>query len=101
MIPVSSACDLLRVSIEAVKTYEEWCRLQTDLATHHEYAAQGYQSLQSDSMSLVLYLYTFDLQQNLPIPTLTHSAMFCMTVMGLQLRYTQLLKGSSSPVCVE
>ena len=68
-------CGLLRVSIEAAKTDEEQ-------ATHHEKAAQEYQSLRSDSEksksnvdSLVL---AFDLQQKLAVPTLTHSAMFYM-----------------------
>jgi len=52
-------------------------KLQTGLATHHDKAAKGYESLQSDSKdttnSVVL---SFDLQQNLPVPTLTHGSMF-------------------------
>lgn len=54
-----------------------------ELATHQEKAAQGYhQSVRLDSEkskgdadSLVL---TFDLQQSLPVPTLTHGAMLYM-----------------------
>ena len=76
-------CDLLKVAIDSVQTNDERDKLQMELATHQEKAAQGYQSLRLDSEkskgdadSLVL---TFDLQQNLPVPTLTHGAMFYMT----------------------
>ena len=75
-------CDLLKISIESAQDDDEHVELQTELATHQEKAAQGYQALHEDSQhstgtenSIVL---TFDLQQNLPVPTLTHSAMFYM-----------------------
>ena len=49
-------------------------------AEHHEKASQGYQSLHTDTKlakdnpeTLVI---SFDLEQNLPVPTLTHSSMF-------------------------
>ena len=73
-------CDLLKVAIDSAQTDDERSILQTELADHHEKAAQGYQLLRSDSekgkgdpTSLVI---TFDLQQNLPVPTLTHGPMF-------------------------
>ena len=75
-------CDLLKVAIDSAQTNDERDKLQMELATHQEKAPQGYQSLRLDSEkskgdadSLVL---TFDLQQNLPVPTLTHGAMFYM-----------------------
>lgn len=75
-------CDLLKVAIESAQTEEERSGLQTELASHHEKAAQGYQSLRSDSEKCKAdassVLFTFDLQQNLPVPTLTHGPMFYM-----------------------
>ena len=70
-------CDLLKVAIDSAEHEEECTKLQTELATHHENAAKGYESLRSDSKNdentLVL---SFDLQQNLPVPTLVHGSMF-------------------------
>ena len=71
-------CDLLKIGIENAQEDDECVKLQTELTTHQEKAAQGYQALRVDSQhssgdenSIVL---TFDLQQNLPVPTLTHGA---------------------------
>ena len=73
-------CDSLKISIDSAKTDEDREQLQTELANHHNKASQGYQSLRTDTTnskddadSIVL---TFDLQQTLPVPTLTHGAMF-------------------------
>ena len=73
-------CDLLKVSIDAAGSADDRKKFQAELAEHHEKASQGYQSLRSDTEhtkddpeSLVI---TFDLEQNLPVPTLTHSSMF-------------------------
>lgn len=73
-------CDLLKVSIDAAESANDRKKFQAELAEHHEKASQGYQSLRSDTEhtkddpeSLVI---TFDLEQNLPVPTLTHSSMF-------------------------
>ena len=67
---------MLKVAIDNADEQER-VKLQTELATHHENAAKGYESLRSDSKnttnSIVL---SFDLQQNLPVPTLTHGSMF-------------------------
>ena len=75
-------CDLLKVAIESAQTEEERGRLQTELASHHEKAAQGYQSLLSDSekskADTTSVVFMFDLQQNLPVPTLTQGPMFYM-----------------------
>ena len=73
-------CDLLKVSIDSERSDKKCEELQVELAEHQEKAAQGYQSLRYDTAtsrgdenSLVI---TFDLQQNLPVPTLTHGSMF-------------------------
>ena len=54
--------------------------LQTNLATHQETASQGYQALRSDKAVAKersdTVLLTFDMMQNLPVPTLTHNSMF-------------------------
>lgn len=69
-------CDFLKVASDNAKTEEERATLQAELAEHHEQAAQGYQSLRSDTSrgkaDPTLAVITFDLQQNLPVPTLTH-----------------------------
>ena len=74
---------MLKVAHDSTQTNDEHEKLQMELATHQEKAAQGYhQSLRlnsekskGDADSLVL---TFYLQQNLPVPTLTHGAMLYM-----------------------
>lgn len=71
-------CDLLKLSISATQSEDEREQLQAELAEHHEKASQGYLPLCTDSTrakddpeSLVI---SFDLEQNLPVPTLTHSS---------------------------
>ena len=53
---------------------------QSELATHQEQASLGYSSLRADTeaskQSSDHTLITFDLMQNLPVPTLTHGSMF-------------------------
>ena len=71
-------CDLLKTAIDSEKSEDECCRLQVELATHQEAASRGYQSIRLDTSkddpdNLVL---TFDMQQTLPVPTLTHGSMF-------------------------
>ena len=73
-------CDLLKLSISTASLEDEREHLQAELAEHHEKASQGYQSLRTDTKlakanpeTLVI---SFDLEQNLPVPTLTHSSMF-------------------------
>ena len=69
-------CDLLKVAIDNADEQER-VKLQTELATHHENAAKGYESLRSDSKNTTNSIgLSFDLQQNLPVPTLTHGSMF-------------------------
>lgn len=72
-------CDMLKVASDTAKT-EEWSEIQAELASHHEKAAQEYSSLRSDSQKSKSdpskAVITFDLQQNLPVPTLTHGSMF-------------------------
>ena len=73
-------CDEMHIAIKAAKSDLEREPLQSNLAAHQEKASQGYQSLRSDSEYAKgnddCILLTFDLMQNLPVPTLTHSSMF-------------------------
>ena len=73
-------CDEMHIAIKAAKTDQEREPLQSDLAAHQEKASQGYQSLRNDTEyakgSDDCIVLTFDLMQNLPVPTLTHSSMF-------------------------
>ena len=73
-------CDLLHVTIQASTSEAEREGMQKELADHQEKASQGYRLLQDDtkaSKTAVNHtLLTFDLMQNLPVPTLTHGAMF-------------------------
>ena len=54
--------------------------MQKELADRQEKASQGYRLLQDDTKASKTgvnhTLLTFDLMQNLPVPTLTHGAMF-------------------------
>lgn len=72
--------NMLKVASENAKTEEERSEIQAELASHHEKAAHGYASLRSDSHKSKTdpstAVITFDLQQNLPVPTLTHGPMF-------------------------
>ena len=73
-------CDEMHIAIKAAKSDLEREPLQSNLAARQEKASQGYQSLRSDSEYAKgnddCILLTFDLMQNLPVPTLTHSSMF-------------------------
>lgn len=73
-------CDLLHVAIQASKSENESMEVQAELAAHQEKASQGYSTLRSDTeatkSSTDSTLFTFDLMQNLPVPTLTHGCMF-------------------------
>lgn len=73
-------CDLLNVAIRASASEEERETKKEELATHQENASKGYQMLRSDTESTKGVrnhtLVTFNLMQNLPVPTLTHGSMF-------------------------
>lgn len=73
-------CDLLNVAIRASVSDEEREEKKKELAVHQEQASKGYQLLRSDAESTKTdqshSLITFDLMQNLPVPTLTHGSMF-------------------------
>ena len=73
-------CDLLNVTIKATISEEDREEIQKELADHQEKASQGYQLLRDDTKASKStenhVLLTFDLMQNLPVPTLTHGAMF-------------------------
>ena len=63
----------------AMSNQEREC-LQKELATHQETAGQGYQSLHKDKEAVKKAsnstIITFDMMQNLPVPTFTHNSMF-------------------------
>ena len=73
-------CDMLKVGSDNATTEEERSEIQVELADHQEKAAHGYSSLRADSQRSktdpCTAVITFDLQQNLPVPTLTHGPMF-------------------------
>ena len=73
-------CDILKVASDNAKTEEERSEIIAELASHHEKAALGYGSLRSDfhksKSDPSKAVITFDLQQNLPVPTLTHQKRF-------------------------
>ena len=73
-------CDQLKIASDSAQSSDEHRLLMTELSEHHEKASQGYQSLRSDPQHSktdpTTCVITFDLQQNLPVPTLTHGAMF-------------------------
>ena len=73
-------CDELRMSISGTSSDSLHDELCLRLAEHQLKASQGYQSLRSDTelaqTTSDVHTITFDLQQNLPVPTLTHSSMF-------------------------
>jgi len=73
------------------------------LAAHHEKAAQGCQSLCLDSENSKdddSFVLTFDLQQNLPVPTLTHGAMFYMRQLWVYNFGIHNCSGGSAVMCV-
>ena len=73
-------CDGLRIAIEAASDQTTRQELNLELAEHQLKASLGYQYLREDTQlahsDSNVHVVTFDLQQNLPVPTLTHSAMF-------------------------
>ena len=94
---------MLKVSIDSERSDKKREELQVELAEHQEKAAQGYQSLRSDiatskgdENSLVI---TFDLQQNLPMPTLTHGSMFYLRQLWVY-NFAINVCGGDSYMCV-
>ena len=72
-------CDELRLSIMSSTSESDREELSMQLAEHQLKASNGYQSLRNDTelaRNADVHTITFDLQQNLPVPTLTHSSMF-------------------------
>lgn len=73
-------CDILNVAIRSSISEDERVEKQEELATHQGNASKGYQLERSDAESTKATRYhsliTFDLMQNLPVPTLTHGSMF-------------------------
>ena len=73
-------CDELKMGIATASSETQRSELNLKLAEHQLKASQAYQSLRNDTeMSKTdpdLHVITFDLQQNLPVPTLTHQSMF-------------------------
>lgn len=96
--PHSDTCDGLRMPI--ANTSSEAAR--DELAEHQLKASQGYQVLREDTdlckTDSDLHVFSFDLQQNLPVPTLTQSS---MPTLGVQLRNSRMQFWVSSDVSVE
>jgi len=73
-------CDLLNVTIRGCMHDDDRTKLQEELATHEAQASQGYQILHADADGTRgtrnQAIITFDLMQNLPVPTLTHGSMY-------------------------
>ena len=97
-------CDQLKLAIEAAQSVEEQTELQKEQAEHQEKASQGYQFLHSDSKrserdpeSLVI---AFDLEQNLPVPTLTHSSMFYLRQLWVYNFGIHLCSDHSAVMCM-
>ena len=97
-------CDLLKLSISATQSEDEREQLQAELAEHHEKASQGYLPLCTDSTrakddpeSLVI---SFDLEQNLPVPALTHSPMFYLRQLWVYNFGIHLCSDESAIMCV-
>ena len=97
-------CDQLKIAIDSAQSADEQHQLQSELAEHHEKASQGYHSLRSDSAhakgdpkSLVI---AFDLEQNLPVPTLTHSSMFYLRQLWVYNFGIHLCSDESAFMCV-
>ena len=81
--PRSDTCQLchgLKIGLEAASDQTERDELNVQLAEHQLKAGLGYQNLREDTQvaksDSSAHVITFDLQQNIPVPTLTHSAMF-------------------------
>ena len=92
------------MAIDAAQSQDHRDELQLTLATHHSSASQGYQSLKDDieqsKSSSDLDVITFDLQQNLPVPTLTHSAMFYLRQLWVYNFGIHICKDDSAVMCV-
>ena len=73
-------CDGLRIATEAASEQTKCEELNSKLAEHQLKASLGDQHLWEDTQQAKsdtnVHAITFDSQQNLPVPTLTHSAMF-------------------------
>ena len=79
-------CDELRMAVASTSSETQRSELNSQLAEHQLKASQAYQLLQNDTKLAKndpdLHVITFDLQQNLPVPTLTHSSMFIFVSFG-------------------
>lgn len=73
-------CDELKIAISTATPPSKQDELRLQLSEHQLKASHGYQALREDTekskSDTDLLVITFDLQQNLPVPTLTHSSMF-------------------------
>lgn len=97
-------CDLLKLSINIAQSENERDQKQAELAEHQEKASQGYRSLRTDSAlakddpeTLVI---AFDLEQNLPVPTLTHNSMFYLRQLWVYNFGIHLCSDESAFMCI-
>ena len=98
-------CDGLRIAIEAASDQTTRQELNLELADHQLKASLGYQHLREDTQlahsDSNVHVITFDLQQNLPVPTLTHSAMFYLRQLWVYNFGIHECSGGNGIVCVE
>ena len=90
-----SKCDELHTQLSATEDVHERERIRKELEMHHRKAGKGYQMLKDETKKSqeswngrmrvfgnecctvnATDMYTFDFEQNLPLPTLTHSDVF-------------------------
>ena len=91
-----ATCDAFKISVTSTTDEEEKAALQKKLHDHHKEAETGYKSVRADKEAAksswegktrkrggvpfctkdAVDMITFDFQQNLPVPNLTHGDMF-------------------------
>ena len=97
-----SKCDELNVQLSLAEDESEKEKVKQKLELHHRKAEKGYTMLRDESKAAkeswngetrafdrepctidATDMYTFDFQQNLPLPTLTHSDVFYCRQLGV------------------
>ena len=97
-------CDELTISIVNTSSEEQRSEISMKLAEHQLRASQAYQLLRNDTdlskSDPDLHVITFDLQQNLPVPTLTHSSMFYLRQLWVYNFGIHVCNSGSAVMCV-
>ena len=97
-------CDELQMASASTTCETQRNELSLKLAEHQLKASQAYQLLRNDTdlskSDPDLHVITFDLQQNLPVPTLTHSAMFYLRQLWVYNFGIHMCNSGSAVMCV-